>query len=258
MITETSNEGMIKKYKACKNVNKKIEIRNALLEKNMGLIHKMVSIRLKGFEQDHGDVVNMAAIKFFKAIDGYEFGKGAKFSTYVRFWIDAAIYDFWHSKNVINIPKSIDLKEGGAGHMAINSRLVWLDKDLTNSDDRAGSTFMDIIANEKSSMPDIEVLKILEDDKMNRIIELKLDRAEQLVIKYRYLSDPSVNVDDLSKMLKLHTTKVQVLERTALMKLRKILRNQPAHYHVPIRKDLPSDEEIKAFYNKLIRSSSNV
>ena len=87
MSPDASNEEIIKKYRACKDEEKKIEIRNDLLEKNMGLIHKIVSSRMKGYYQDHDDVVNMAAVKFFKAIDCFEFGKGAKFSTW---WISSA------------------------------------------------------------------------------------------------------------------------------------------------------------------------
>ena len=217
----------------------------------MGLIHKVVSTRMKGYYQDHDDVVNMAAVKFFKAIDSFEFDKGAKFSTYLCFWIDAAIYDFWHSKNVVHIPRNIDLAEGTVGNLATNSRLVWLDKALPGSN--GDSTFGDVVASRFSVMPDVEVSQILENDKLMDVVDNQLDRAERLVIKYRYLKDIPAPLEHLSKMLTITETKLETVERVALMKLRRLLKGMPAPYHVKFKKELPSDEKIEESYQVYLK-----
>ncbi len=88
-----------------------IEARNKIIESNLALViyccNKYGGLNLLSF----GDLINEGSLGLIKAIDRYDFSKGAKFSTYAMLWIRQSINTAILNKDdIIRIPYNIKVK----------------------------------------------------------------------------------------------------------------------------------------------------
>ena len=81
-----------------------IEAKNIFIERNLKLVVSIAK-KYRGRGMEFSDLIQEGNIGLIKAIENFDCEKGYKFSTYARWWINAAIREAINSKNrLIRIP----------------------------------------------------------------------------------------------------------------------------------------------------------
>jgi len=217
---------LIKKYQWTKKLEHKLELRDEIFNNNIRLIRKIVVKGIGNNSEDLEDVFNSAVIEFFKGLDKFDVKQGSKLSTYISYWIEKAVHEYYYSRHIIHIPKAsfsnknkIDLIT--KAKKAANNSLVYLDAPVLNSDGQKSSAH-EVIADEKFENIEDSILTRLDNAKVMDAVK-KLSEREQIIIKCKFFSDKEMTLKEISQICKVGPERVRYCLHIALRKLRKLV-----------------------------------
>jgi RNA polymerase sigma factor (sigma-70 family) len=232
---------VVKNYKEAKTEERKDFFKNIIFENNVRLIYKLASKRcyaLPGLVFE--DAFQWGVVGLCDGLERFELSHGTQFNTYITWWVDKYILDYFYASPVLYVPKNVIreyrkynrmigeyLKTHGhegldafveqsvrstnpnwdrfkRRHLDPYSRISgnnMISIDNGHQDEDGFSSLEDIIA-------DISIPNALEElttsnlmDKIKSIMTEKLNEKEYHVIKYRYLGPSFLKLDDVASMI---------------------------------------------------------
>jgi RNA polymerase sigma factor (sigma-70 family) len=264
---------VVGKYKDATTEELKDFYKNIIFENNVKLIYKIASRRCYGlpglvFE----DAFQWGVVGLCDGLERFDLSKNTKFSTYITWWVDKYILDYFYASPVMYVPKNVIreyrkynrmigeyLKTHGhegldafietevrsknpdwdrfkIKHLDPYSRVLGnnvVSIDNGHEDEDGFSSLEEVIAD--SSVPN-QLEQISSEnlmDKIRTIMSKHLNEKEYFVIKYRYLGESFLKLDDVASMIPNDLTggqitreRVRQLESSALAKIKKYLAKQ--------------------------------
>lgn len=230
-----------------------IEAKNIFIERNLKLVVSIAK-KYRGRGMEFSDLIQEGNIGLIKAIENFDCEKGYKFSTYARWWINAAIREAINSKNrLIRIPfgknseigKYVKAKQKLEEELMREPTLEEISKELNTSLQKVRELHdiqLDImslnyqLSDEDSNSNELEDLipssNILEEEIINNsltseVIELLdkcnlTDREKDILIKrYGFFNKDPMTFQEISNIYRLSHQRIQQLEIRAINKIRK-------------------------------------
>jgi RNA polymerase sigma factor (sigma-70 family) len=232
---------VIKSYKEAKTEERKEFFKNIVFENNVKLIYKIAAKRCYGlpglvFE----DAFQWGAVGLCDGLERFEFSHNTQFSTYITWWIDKYILDYFYSSPVLYVPKNVIreyrkynrligeyLKTNGHNgledfieqsvrsknpdwdrfkrrHLDPYSRITgnnMVSIDHGHEDEDGYSSLEEVIAD--PSLPNAleHMSSVNLMEKIKTIMADHLNEKESFVIQYRYLGDSFLKLDDVASMI---------------------------------------------------------
>lgn len=222
------------------------EAREKMIVSNLRLVIK-IAHEFENMGLSFEDLVCVGNIGLIKAVDKFELGKGAKFSTYAAMWIkqymrreldkSSRIVSFCGSTlkkmkkikqmkeeqgNQFTIDKAAEVLGSGKGFVTDwangYSQISLNEKTLCNDNAEIGDTIADDKTDVASEYCRNDFLDFLENN-----YETLLDEKEQKVIRYRYGicgGDKTYTQKETAKLMDYTYQRIQQIEKVALKKLR--------------------------------------
>lgn len=180
------------------------QVREILIERNMRLVaHIVKKYYASADEQD--DLLSIGTVGLIKGIDSFRSEKQIRLATYVSRCIENEI--LMHFRN----------QKKSANDISIN-------EEIDTDKDGNSLSLMDVIAEEDSILD--SVYRKIRVGALLRAIETELDHREQTVIRLRYgLSEPAKTQKETAARLGISRSYVSRIEKGALLKLKKSLKN---------------------------------
>ncbi len=263
---------VVKSYKEAQTEERKEHFKNIIFENNVKLIYKIASKRCYGlpglvFE----DAFQYGAVGLCDGLERFEFSHNTQFSTYITWWVDKYILDYFYASPVLYVPKNVIreyrkynrliseyLKTNGHNgldefietnirsknqdwdrfkrrHLDPYSRTIgnnMVSIDNGHEDEDGFSSLEDVISdpNVPNALEHMSSTNLME--KIKTIMTNHLNEKECFVIRYRYLGDTFLKLDDVASMIikdsggQITRERVRQLEFTALAKIKKYLAKQ--------------------------------
>ena len=216
---------------------------------NLKLVMK-IAHEFKDVGLSFEDLVSVGNIGLLKAVDAYELGKGAKFSSYAALWIKQYMRRELCSSsraisfccNTLNKMKKVkELKEQNESLSAediakkMNTRSKnyianlmngYSEVSLNQSIDEDGRTYGDMIANETTDTYNQIETNDLISVMMKHIATL--NKRERIVLRYRYglCGSPIFTLKELAKKMNYTHQRIQSIEKEAIAKLYRLMKNE--------------------------------
>lgn len=230
-----------------------IEAKNIFIERNLKLVVSIAK-KYRGRGMEFSDLIQEGNIGLIKAIENFDCEKGYKFSTYARWWINAAIREAINSKNrLIRIPfgknseigKYVKAKQKLEEELMREPTLEEISKELNTSLQKVRelhdiqSDIMSLnyqLNDEESNSNELEDLipssnileeEIINNSLTNEVIELLdkcnlTDREKDILIKrYGFFNKDPMTFQEISNIYRLSHQRIQQLEIRAINKIRK-------------------------------------
>lgn len=263
----------IKSYKESDTNEKKEFFKNIIFENNVKLIYKIASKRCHGlpglvFE----DAFQWGVVGLCDGLERFELSHNTQFSTYITWWVDKYILDYFYSSPVLYVPKNVIREYRKYNHMIgeylkthgregldsfvdkhvrpnnpdwdrfkrkhLDSYSRILGNNLVSIDngheDEDGFSSIEDILEDVSGPSTLELLSTENlIDKIKAIMAKHLNEKECFVIKYRYLGDEFLKLDDVASLIikeedgkPITKERVRQLEVSALTKIKRHLAKQ--------------------------------
>lgn len=206
------------------------EARERLIRANLRLV---VSIAKRYI--NHGlpflDLIEEGNVGLLRAVKGYDYKAGYRFSTYATWWIRQAIKRaLTNTSKTIRIPAYIAEKRGAPRHGEITVLEENVLQKETDLQDAAAPgtdsvwTLIDGVADQRVKTPEEEVLEAFEKDRVEGLLAA-IGKREADVIRKRFglsMCEP-MTLKDIGKELHLSRERIRQIERNALRKLHSII-----------------------------------
>ena len=191
-------------FQLCKSGDK--EARDKLILHNLRLVAHIIKKYYTGYK-DQDDLISIGTIGLIKAIDSFDIDKGARFATYAGKCLQNEILMYFRSQKKLQNETSI--------HESVDT-----DKDGNPL------TYFDIIRCDDNIADEID--KRIRLDVMNKAIASVLTNRERKIILLRYglgeCNEPLAQ-REVAKMLGISRSYVSRIEKSALEKLEKYMRD---------------------------------
>jgi RNA polymerase sigma factor (sigma-70 family) len=233
--------GVVKKYKDAESENDKDFFKNIIFENNVRMIYKMASRRCYGlpglvFE----DAFQWGVVGLCDGLERFDLSKNTKFSTYITWWIDKYILDYFYSSPVLYVPKNV-IREYRKYNRMVSEYLktnghdgleAFIEKNIRSEnphwdrfkrrhldpytrlngnnmisidsgiENEDGFTHLEDLIADTSTPNTLENLSTASTMNQVEIIMNKyLNEKERLVIKHRYLGESFLKLDDVASMV---------------------------------------------------------
>ena len=182
-----------------------LKARNVLIERNLRLVAHIVKKYYTAYK-DQDDLISIGTIGLIKAIDTYNTDNGARFATYACTCVKNEILMYFRSIKKIQCETSI--------YDSID-----VDKD------GIPLTYMELISCEDTIADDLDIK--IKSDYARKIIDAKLTKREQEIIKMRYGLDnikPKTQ-KEVSLVLGISRSYVSRIEKQTLVKIQAYLKS---------------------------------
>ena len=194
---------------------KKQELRELIYNNFVKYIVKVAKKYSDSYRLDFDDTFSSASLQFLIGIDKFDETRGVKFLTYITYWIENGIFQAQKSSNIIT-PASHQTPQ--KNKYLYNQNLTWLDKPIA-SDDGGSATFGEFIADTKTkSSEEMAINNSLKEKLINNVN--KLNCNERQTIKYRFLVDEPLILDEIANKLGITRERIRQIEANALRKLK--------------------------------------
>lgn len=181
--------------------------RATLVDEHMGLVRAVAS-RYQGLGLPMEDLVQEGAIGLLSAVDNYEAGRGAAFSTFAYWRIRSAITHALTTKgNVVRLPRTA---------RARGQRVVSVPFDESVADT---SQPRDRLLDDRSSRPDAQALRQLEAHEIRAAVRRLGSRERSIISRHFGLGRESQTLAEIAADLHLSPTRTQTLKDRALATL---------------------------------------
>lgn len=217
---------LIRRYKLAKNKDKKLQLRDEIFNNNVRFIRKCVYKKVSTHPDEIEDAFNAAVISFFEGLDKFKPNKGFKFQTYIKYWIDRALYDQYISRNIVTIQTGEFFKNDKSEvYLAKNASLNYLDKPvLTDNGDEMNHMnvidkylLKDDVDGEDQIIDDMNIV--------NMAMSKVLREHEALLIRLNYLCDPPLTIAEIAKVVSVSQARVGQILRSSLSKIRRYIKS---------------------------------
>lgn len=205
-LTKEEEVELFKEYKSNTSKERKLEIRNLLIEKNLGLVYKLAQ-KFSSFDVDYMfDLANEGVFGLIDAIENFDIKKDVKFSTFAFFYINQKISLYLADKiKMIRVPYRKK------------------DKSLTFVESMDAETDENI--KQYGYKDEFEIL--LEDKELKEVLlkainEILTDK-EAYIIKNRFNFDDNKKdtLEEVGKSLGFSRERARQLETKAILKIKR-------------------------------------
>lgn len=246
VLSEEEQLKLFKKYKE----EGDLMARDALIRGNTKLVIR-IARRWQKNNVPLIDLIQEGQIGLMRAIDGFDYTKGYKFSTYAIHWIVESVTMSYYSntsKLSMSVPKNreiakqksaenefkekygriptieelsnysgLSVRRVKGNNMYANIEMVSLDSDF--GFDTNGKHFDEVVADPKNNFENIE-----KENSINFALKKmeELSERERNIILWHYglKGYPAMSLDEIGKKLNLSTERIRQIEKKALLKLR--------------------------------------
>lgn len=218
--------------------------RERLVTSNLRLVVSIAK-RYQGLGVPLADLVQEGAIGLCRAVEGFDWRRGCRFSTYATWWITNAVQRGLASggptirlpEHVLDLQRRVRVAEARLGHelgrqptdAEIASRVDATEQQVRDAKDVAASTLVPYGGADETGLdtlpdsapgPDAAAEASLIGEAVRRALST-LSARERAVIELRYglRGEPACSPEVAARKLELQTRQVRVLERAALVRL---------------------------------------
>lgn len=221
VLTYEEEQELFKKYE-----NKDKTARKKIIESNLRLV---VNIARKFMNQKFEsvtflDLIEAGNIGLIKAVDRFDYKRGYKFSTYATWLIRASIVEEIYNKDrMIRRPyyyeaEIINSRKNNFDYEEQEEILSTLSLDYKYEEDKEPIIF---------SIKDdsVDIVKKIEDKKLREYLlkilkTLKLNEEKVLRLRYGFDNNKEMTLQEIGNILNLKRQRINVIEQTALKKIR--------------------------------------
>jgi RNA polymerase sigma factor (sigma-70 family) len=247
---------LVGKYQRARKQENKDRLRDEIFENNVRMIRREV-FRHSSIKPDEvEDAFNICVLNFLYGLDKFDLKRNVALSTYMMYWIKKGIQDFMYSRNIVSIGQGafrVDSTKQQA-LSAGNKVLLYLDgATYIESQEKVIESFYDPFVN---GDPEKEIMDKLQSEQLFEIVNKNLTKREAIIIRFKYFEDIKWSSADFKPVLKISYSMIDIIERKALFKLRKLLQNKDISDLFPEDgrtrpQYIPTEEELQINHDKV-------
>ncbi|EDT13365.1 sigma-70 family RNA polymerase sigma factor [Clostridium perfringens] len=184
---------------------------NKLIEKNNGLIYKIINKYIGVKRAEEEDLYQSGVLGFIKGLNHYDINKNnkAKLSTYVTYWIEREVYSLVNGRTT----KDIENKELMNNCISLNTPIDEEGAELLEVIEGVDYIFENTI--EKEFFKKIRI-------ELDEVMEKYLNEEEKVVLHYHFGWFGTTYTDvQLGNLLSVTNTRIGHIRTTALMRIRR-------------------------------------
>jgi len=255
--TKEEVRSLIAKYKAEKDPEKAIVIRDEIFSNNIRQIKK-ISMKFNKMYEDPEDCFQNGVLGFFDALENFDLSMKTAFTTYLFYWVYKYIFEGCQ-KTIVSIPRNVqfmnytylkykeiiesDDKKNNKSFLSnkiFKSEVFkrkYMDKENVNAEVRVFSLEQEVdphnpgralrfvnLIRDTNKTPEDVVVDDINREQLVEIINTKLSERERNIVLLRYFSDTDglMTLKEIVRVVGTTSERVRQIEERALMKLKRV------------------------------------
>jgi len=222
--------------------------RNAMVERSLHLVLRLVE-RYRGLGVGTMDLIQESNASLFRAVEGFDWTRGVRFTTYATFWINQACLNLlYNTGRTVRVPAYIQkamkkinearTREANAAPESIaqtsglpvdlvrnaltgNRYSLSLDRQLAAEDPGDGRRLLDVLEDPRAGL-DVDAMEESHLGERLREVIVSLSPRERLIVELRYGLNGSRahTLAEVGKILGVSLERVRQVQEVALARMR--------------------------------------